>query len=54
MSPLEALQERRLSLLERIAEAADEVGRIDEEIEFLRSQDLGADLIQSEPKAEAL
>jgi hypothetical protein len=52
MSPeLEALQDRRLSLLESIARAADEIKLIDRRLAILRSLELEEDLIQAEPGA---
>jgi len=51
MTEPEALQKRRLTLLESIAKAADEIAAIDREIAILRSQELEADLIQAEKGA---
>jgi hypothetical protein len=48
---IRALLAGRLSLLESIAQASDEISRIDKEIALLRRQDLEADLIQAEKRA---
>lgn len=53
MSEAEVLQQRRYELLEQIARAADEIAVIDRRLTILRSQELEADLIQAEPRAEA-
>jgi hypothetical protein len=50
MADAEALQERRLFLLDSIAIAADEIKEIDMQLAILESIELEADLIQSEAK----
>jgi hypothetical protein len=53
ISPLETARTRRAELINIIAEAADEIREIDNQLPILYSQALEADLLQAENNALA-